>query len=102
MVKKKGGNRGRGTAKAARTVRVLGDAPTLGDALLATKGIGTARTGGDQTAGIVRITPDEARDRDCPRCKRRTSLQAYRLIPGAPAAGCGQCGFVTYLTEPLR
>ena len=92
--------RDRGTAKAARQAGVLGDTLTLGDALLATKGIGTARAGGDRTARLVRITPDEARATPCPKCGR-TSWQGYRLIPDAPAQGCMSCGHVRYLTEPM-
>lgn len=39
----------------------------------------------------------------CPRCNRENGRIAgwhqYRLIPGAPAAGCGGCGHVVYITR---
>ncbi len=93
--------RDRRNPKAAREAGVLGDTLTLGDALLATKGIGTDRPRGDRAVSVVRITPDEARATPCPKCGG-SSWQGYRLIPDAPAQGCMRCGHVRYLTEPWR
>lgn len=36
----------------------------------------------------------------CPHCGH-SRWWAYRLIPEAPAVGCGRCGHVLYLTDPL-
>jgi hypothetical protein len=39
----------------------------------------------------------------CPRCGRdnekRVGWQQYKLIPDAPAAGCGNCGYIVYITR---
>ncbi len=38
----------------------------------------------------------------CPGCGRKNVDEQwvhYRLIPGAPAAGCGNCGHVIYVTD---
>jgi hypothetical protein len=44
----------------------------------------------------------------CPRCQwiprgsRATRWQSYRVIDEAPAAGCGNCGYIVLLTEPYH
>jgi len=40
----------------------------------------------------------------CPRCGRKNApwgWRVYRLIPGAPAVGCGACGYVVYLAVKI-
>src|SRR5258705_3207029 len=96
MVRK--GKHDRRNPKAAREAGVLGDTLTLGDALLATKGIGTDRPRGDRAVSVVRITPDEARATPCPKCGG-SSWPSYPLLPDSPAPGCMRCGHVRYLTQ---
>lgn len=40
---------------------------------------------------------------DCPKCRRhnegKNGWHAYNVIDEAPAAGCGNCGYVVLLTE---
>lgn len=59
------------------------------------------------TMEIVRLEklPDT-----CPNCERKrdqfstrlgTRWVHYRLIPGSPAAGCGDCGHIVYLTPEV-
>lgn len=36
---------------------------------------------------------------ECPACGVRARWTHYRLIPGAPAVGCGKCGHVEYVSE---
>ena len=55
-------------------------------------------TANDQT------TRAEHPPEDCPKCGKRNQKYgarwtAYNLIPGAPAAGCGNCGHVVYLKK---
>ena len=55
------------------------------------------------TVGVFgdRLTPEELQVLTCPRCQN-TAWHNYRLIPQAPAAGCGRCGLVVLLTAPCR
>lgn len=48
----------------------------------------------------IPLTRLDVPPRDCPNCGRRQAVwHHYKLIPSAPAAGCGSCGHVVYITE---